>query len=138
VIDLKKKAPGMVTRGLSAASPAALGYLGGPRTHTVGRSGLPIKVPQMKNRDPLQLELFPDGARAVAKGRQSKPRGPTDSELQAKLDAARMRLHEIVILRMKTWLPAETPIGLREAEAWRREQVRMHFHILERLHRKSP
>jgi hypothetical protein len=32
---------------------------------------------------------------------------------------------------MRTWLPAETLKGLREAEAWRRERVRLHFRILE-------
>jgi hypothetical protein len=33
-----------------------------------------------------------------------EPPRPTES-LQAKLDAARFRLHEIVILRLKSWLP---------------------------------
>jgi hypothetical protein len=47
--------------------------------------------------------------------------------------AARQRLHEIVILRMKTWLPAETLNRLREAEAWRRGEVRLHFKLLERF-----
>jgi hypothetical protein len=40
---------------------------------------------------PCQLELFSDGARAVAAGQRSKPGGPTDFELRAKLDAARTR-----------------------------------------------
>jgi hypothetical protein len=62
----------------------------------------------MSNRVPRQFELFSDGARAVAaKARIPTPR-PTETDLQVKLEDARMRLHEIVILRMKTWLPTET------------------------------
>jgi hypothetical protein len=61
----------------------------------------------MNNRSPRQLELFSDGARAVAACSRPKPSQPTETDLQARLDAARMRLHEIVILRMKTWLPEE-------------------------------
>jgi hypothetical protein len=34
---------------------------------------------------------------------------------------------------MKTWLPAETLNRLREAEAWRRGEVRLHFKLLERF-----
>jgi hypothetical protein len=41
------------------------------------------------------------------------------------------RLHEVVILGMKTWLPEETLKGLREAEAWRRVEVRLRWRILE-------
>ena len=48
----------------------------------------------MSNRVPRQLSNFSDGARAVAAARMPPPR-PTES-LQAKLDAARFRLHEIV------------------------------------------
>ena len=51
----------------------------------------------------------------------------------ARLDAARMRLHEIVILRMKTWLPAETLERLRQAEGWRRGEVRVRHHIMKRF-----
>jgi hypothetical protein len=87
----------------------------------------------MKNHDPRQLELFSDGAQAVAARRPSKQALPTEADLQATLDAARMRLHEIVILRLKTWLPEETVKGLWEAEAFRREQVRMYFRIVERF-----
>jgi hypothetical protein len=77
--------------------------------------------------DPRQLELFSDGVQVVAAASHKPPPRPTEAEVQAKLDAARARLHEIVILSMKTWLPAETLKGLREAEAWRRERVRLHF-----------
>jgi hypothetical protein len=49
-----------------------------------------------------------------------------------------MRLHEIVILRMKTWLPAETLKELQWAEAFRREQVRVQFRILECYHTTAP
>jgi hypothetical protein len=52
-----------------------------------------------------------------------EPPPPTEADLQARLDAARMRLH--VILGMK--MPEETLKGLREAEAFRREQVRCFF-----------
>jgi hypothetical protein len=87
----------------------------------------------MKKSDPRQLELFSDGARAVAAARRPKPPRPTEADLQARLDAARQRLHEIVILRMKTWIREETRRGLREAEDWRRERVRFHFEVLERF-----
>jgi hypothetical protein len=87
----------------------------------------------MKNPDSRQLELFSDGARAVAAAKRPKPPKPTEADLQARLEAARQRLQEIVILRMKTWAPEETRRGLREAEAWRRERVRFHFEVLERF-----
>ena len=86
----------------------------------------------MSNRVPASWSNFSDGARAVAAARMPPPR-PTES-LQAKFDAARFRLHEIVILGMKTWLPADTLNGLRQAEAFRREQVRMHFRMLKDVH----
>ena len=99
----------------------------------MGRSGLPIKVAAMKNHDHRQLELFSDGARAVAAARRPTPPRPTEADLQARLDAARMRLHEIVILGMKTWLLPETLKGLRQAEAWSRGEVRLHFQVLKRF-----
>jgi hypothetical protein len=83
--------------------------------------------------DPRQLELFSDGVRAVAAGPRRRPAQPTEAELQAKLNAARTRLHEIVILGMKTWLPPDTLKGLRQAEAWRRGEVRLQFRVLERF-----
>jgi hypothetical protein len=55
------------------------------------------------------------GARKI--GMNSPAEGAPDStsaaaapggDLQATLDDARVRLHEIVVLSMKTWLPAET------------------------------
>jgi hypothetical protein len=105
---------------MKSQSPASAGlFLGGE--------------PYMKNHDPRQLELFSDGARAVAAAKRPKPPRPTETDLQARLDAARQRLHEIVILRMKTWIREETRRGLREAEDWRRGEVRLHFHVLERF-----
>jgi hypothetical protein len=95
----------MITWGLSAASPAALGYLGGPLTHSVRRCSTSSKGPII-NHSPRQLELFSDGARAVAARRSSKPARISEADLRAKLDPARQTLHEIVILRMKIWLPA--------------------------------
>jgi hypothetical protein len=90
----------------------------------------------MKNHDPRQFGLFSDGARAVAvlgiTRTEFRPRA-AEAALDAKLDAARMRLHDIVILGTKTWLPAETLKGLREAETWRRGEVRSHFQVLERF-----
>ena len=85
----------------------------------------------MKRPLPKQLELFSDSARAVAAAKRPPRPRPTEADLQARLDAARALLHEIVILEMKTWLPEETLKGLREAEAWRRERVRLHHRILE-------
>jgi hypothetical protein len=86
-------------------------------------------------KKPLQLELFRDGARAVAASaaKRPKPAPATEQDLEAKLAAARQRLREIVILSMKTWVPEETRKGLGEAEAWRREMVRMHHKVLERF-----
>jgi hypothetical protein len=71
----------------------------------------------MKNDNPRQLEFFSDGARAVAACKRPPRPRPIEADLQARLDAARQRLHEIVILRMKTWVAEETRRGLREAEA---------------------
>jgi hypothetical protein len=79
------------------------------------------------------LSSFHDGARAVAAAKRPKPPRPTEADLQARLDAARMRLREIVILRMKTWVSEETRRGLGEAEEWRRGEVRLHFQVLERF-----
>jgi hypothetical protein len=81
-----------------------------------------------------QLELFSDGAWAAAAARQSpaSPR-PTEADLQAKLDAARARLHEIAIIGMKTSLPAKMLAARRDAEAWQRREVRLHFQVLERF-----
>jgi hypothetical protein len=90
----------------------------------MGRTGLPIKA-AMKNHA--------DGVHAVASRPRPKPPRPTEADLQAKLDAARARLHEIVVLRMKTWLPSVTLQRLQDAEQWRRREVRMHFNMLERL-----
>jgi hypothetical protein len=87
----------------------------------------------MKNPDPRQLELFSDGARAVAAAKRPKPPKPTEADLQARLDAARQRLHEIVILRMRYWMPEKTRDGLRETEEWRRQEVRLRFQVLERF-----
>jgi hypothetical protein len=87
----------------------------------------------MKKSDPRQLELFSVGARAFAAAKRPKPPLPTEADLQARLDAARRRLHEIVILRMKTWIREETRRGLHEAEEWRRGEIRLHFQVLERF-----
>jgi hypothetical protein len=50
------------------------------------------------NRDPRQLELFADGARAIAAGkRPPQPPKATEADIQSRLDAARMRLRELVV-----------------------------------------
>jgi hypothetical protein len=84
-------------------------------------------------KKPLQFELFSDGARAVAAAKSPKPPRPTEEYLEAKLAAARQRLREIVVLSLKTWVPEESRKKLQEAEAWRREMVRMHHKVLERF-----
>jgi hypothetical protein len=91
----------------------------------------------MKIYDDRQLELFSDGARAVAASGRAKPAPLTEADLQTRLDAARQMLHEVVILRMKTWIREETRRGLREAEEWRRGEVRLHFQVLERFRESS-
>jgi hypothetical protein len=87
----------------------------------------------MKNRKPRQLELFADNAPAVASRPRPQPPKPTEADLQAKLDAARTRLRELVVLSMKTWLPSVTLQRLQDAEQWRRREVRMHFNMLKRF-----
>jgi hypothetical protein len=91
----------------------------------------------MNNRDPRQLELFSDGARVVASRPRPKQSKPTEADLQAKLDAARARLRELVVLSMKTWLPSVTLQRLEDAEQWRRREVRMHFNMLERFRKEQ-
>jgi hypothetical protein len=67
---------------------------------------------------------------AVASSKRPKPPKPTEADLQARLDAARMRVREIVMLRMKSWLSQEARDGLLDAEDWRRDRVRLHYRIL--------
>jgi hypothetical protein len=99
----------------------------------MGRSAILIKGTAMNKRDVQQLELFADGARAVAAAVRSKPLPLIEERLRAKLDSARQRLHEIVILGMKSWLSDETRQGPREAEAFRRAQVRVHHRLLDQF-----
>ena len=65
--------------------------------------------------------------------RYPKPPRTTEADLQARLEAASTLLHEVVVLRMKSWLPAETLKGLQWAEAFRRQQVRLRYRVLEDL-----
>jgi hypothetical protein len=88
-----------------------------------------------------QLELFAGPARTVAvlgiPRSEFRPQ-PTEADVQAKLDAARQRLHEIVILRLNEDLDARGDAeGMRQAETFRREQVRMHFCLLEHVTRSA-
>jgi hypothetical protein len=98
----------------------------------MGRTGPPIKA-AMKNHKPQQLDLFADGARAFAAGKRPPQPRPTEADLQSRLDAARMRLRELVVFGMRTWLPAATLHRLQDAEQWRRREVRLHFRMLERF-----
>jgi hypothetical protein len=75
----------------------------------------------------------PKSAHRVIWTRYPKPPRTTEADLQARLEAARPRLHEVVVLRMKSWLPAETLKGLQWAEAFRRQQVRLRYRVLEDL-----
>jgi hypothetical protein len=84
-------------------------------------------------KDQRQLELFSDGVPTVAARKRPRAPQPSEADLQAKLDAARVRLRELVVFGMKTWLPAVTLQRLRDAEQWRRREVRMHYRMLERL-----
>ena len=89
-------------------------------------------------RKPLQLELFRDGARAIAAAKQRpKPAKIDEARLQARLDGARQRLRQFVIFGLMTWLPEETRKGLPEAERWAREQVRVHYRLLEHFRAKQ-
>jgi hypothetical protein len=83
--------------------------------------------------DPRQLELFADGARPAAVRKRPQSPRPTEADLQSKLDAARMRLRELVVFGMKTWLPAATLQRLCDAEQRRRREVRMHFQMPKRF-----
>jgi hypothetical protein len=85
----------------------------------------------MKKRLSRQLELFGDGARAIAAAKTVTRTLPDESRLQAKLDDARRRLREILILGMKTWLPQQTRKELRETEGSARKQVMLHLRVLE-------
>jgi len=120
----EKKPPGPCELGASAAVGAVDVKRSADLINTTNETRF-RREPTVRNHDPRQLELFSDVARAVAsrpRSKRSKPPRPTDAELQAKLDAARARLHEIVILRMKTWLPAVTLKRLEDAEQWRRRE----------------
>jgi hypothetical protein len=128
----EKKPPGPCELGASAAVGAVDVKRSADLINTTNETRF-RREPTVRNHDPRQLELFSDGARAVAPAKRPKPPRPTEADLQARLDAARMRLREIVILRMKTWIREETRRGLREAEDWRRERVRFHFEVLERF-----
>ena len=85
------------------------------------------------NCDPRQLELFADSVCAVAGAPLAKPQQSTEAELQAKLDGARQRLRQIVVLGLKSWLLEETPKELAKIEGYARGQVRVHHRILERF-----
>jgi hypothetical protein len=71
---------------------------------------------------------------SVAKQPTSPPL--TEEHLQAKLDAARQRLRQIVVLGLKSWLPEETRKELAKIEGYARGQVRVHHRILDRLRAK--
>ena len=125
----------MITkRGLSPSSVGALGggdHGRGPLVNAEGHPSFQVKL--MKNRSPQQLELFADGVCAVAGARRPKPDPLTEQRLQAKLAGARLRLREIVILGMTTWLPDEARQELAKVEGHAREQVRVHHRMMDRV-----
>jgi hypothetical protein len=73
----------------------------GRRPGLRGREGLArdYRNNALNNHSPRQFKLFADGARPVAARKRPQAPQPNEANLQAKLDAARKRLHEIVILR---------------------------------------
>jgi hypothetical protein len=78
-------------------------------------------------------------ARALRRRGASRRRGQAattrlaETDVQARLDAARMRLRELVVFGMRTWLSSEALKRLRDAEEWRRGEVRLHFQVLARF-----
>ena len=82
----------------------------------------------MKQPSSQQLELFADGARAIAA--RAKPRPPDQARLQAKLAAARLRVRSLIVLGMNPAVPEELREKVREAERWTREQVRVLHEML--------
>jgi hypothetical protein len=89
----------------------------------------------MKNHDRRQLELFADGARAVAARKRPQPTRPTEADLQAKLDAARGRLRELVVFGMKNLAPvgnASKAAGRRTVASARGPDAFQHAEALSR------
>ena len=94
--------------------------------------------PRPAVKKPLQLELFPDGARSVGAAKpRAKPPKLDEAHLQKRLDDARQRLRQLVIFQMMTWIPEEKRKGLPEAERWARQNVRMLLGVLERFRAKQ-
>jgi hypothetical protein len=73
----------------------------------------------------MQLELFSDGARAVAAAKRPKPLPLDGARLQATLAAARQRVRSLVVLGMNPAVPEELREKVREAERWTRAQIRL-------------
>ena len=94
----------------------------------------------MRTHAPGQLELFSDGARAIAAAKTVTRPLPDESRLQAKLDDARQRLRNLVIIGLRPGLSEEMRASVRKVESWTRAEVRVHFGMLEhvRARRRGP
>jgi hypothetical protein len=117
-------------RGISKAPSAAKNNTPAASHTTTGESppGHPLS---------RQLELLADGARDLSAAKLRNPPPLDEARLQMKLDGARQRLRELVVLGMKPSVSEETRQRLREAESWTREQVRLHFRTLERFRKQQ-
>jgi hypothetical protein len=97
-----------------AASPAALGYLCGPLTHTVGTNGASDQGAAMKNHDPWQLEALSPMAHGPSLPASDR-RGRCPLRPICRRGSMPPSCCEIVVFDMRTWLPEEALKGFREA-----------------------
>jgi hypothetical protein len=84
-------------------------------------------------RKPQQLELFTDGARAIAAAKRVTRPLPDELGLQAKLDDARQRLRNLVIIGLRPGLSEEMRASVRKVESWTRAELKVHFRLLENV-----
>jgi hypothetical protein len=97
-----------------AASRAALGYLCGPLTHTVGTNGASDQGAAMKNHDPWQLEALSPIAHGPSLPASDR-RGRCPLRPICRRGSMPPSCCEIVVFDMRTWLPEEALKGFREA-----------------------
>jgi len=83
----------------------------------------------MRAPAPQQLELFADGPRAIAAAKTVTRPLPDESRLQGKLDDARQRLRNLVIMGLRPGLSEETRASVRKVESWTRAEVKVHFRM---------
>jgi hypothetical protein len=87
----------------------------------------------MRAPAPQQLELFTDGARAIAAAKTVTRPLPDESRFQAKLDDARQRLRNLVIIGLRPGLSEEMRASVRKVESWTRSELKVHFRMLEHV-----